>query len=214
MRLTASRRSSSGEVPVRAGRGRHRRAPQDALHAVRIEDWGKLLGDTAAVAALLDRMLHHGQVLKCGPRSWRARVEADLHVEARRGNQASRLGHSVWPVLRCPPLAGFVTSPEDRGEDDEPCGRRTRVHRGDVHGARCIRPFTVTTIVTAAGCAIPPLRWGGSTRCCADTSSRFSVVMPRRHPRSRNAPDVRRPGAPVRCADSHVAGALLIIGIV
>jgi len=90
---------------------------------VRIEDWGKLLGDTAAVAALLDRMLHHGQVLKCGPRSWRARVEADLHVEARRGNQASRLGHSVWPVLRCPPLAGFVTSPEDRGEDDEPPGR-------------------------------------------------------------------------------------------
>ena len=73
------------EVPVRAGRGRHRRAPQDALHAVRIEDWGKLLGDTAAVAALLDRMLHHGQVLKCGPRSWRARVEADLHVESAAG---------------------------------------------------------------------------------------------------------------------------------
>jgi DNA replication protein DnaC len=24
-----------------------------------VEDWGKLLGDTAAVAAFLDRLLHH-----------------------------------------------------------------------------------------------------------------------------------------------------------
>jgi len=38
-----------------------------------VDDWGKQLGDTAAVAALLDRLLHHGHVLKCGPRSWRMR---------------------------------------------------------------------------------------------------------------------------------------------
>ncbi len=38
-----------------------------------VEDWGKLLGDTAAVSAMLDRLLHHGHVLKCGPRSWRTR---------------------------------------------------------------------------------------------------------------------------------------------
>jgi len=36
-----------------------------------VEDWGKLLGDAAAVSALLDRLLHHAHVLKCGPRSWR-----------------------------------------------------------------------------------------------------------------------------------------------
>lgn len=36
-----------------------------------VEDWGKVLGDTAAVAALLDRLLHHGHVLKCGPKSYR-----------------------------------------------------------------------------------------------------------------------------------------------
>ena len=39
-----------------------------------VEDWGKLLGDTAAVAAMLDRLLHHAHVLKCGPRSWRTRA--------------------------------------------------------------------------------------------------------------------------------------------
>ena len=39
-----------------------------------VEDWGKLLGDVAAVSAMLDRLLHHGHVLKCGPRSWRTKA--------------------------------------------------------------------------------------------------------------------------------------------
>jgi DNA replication protein DnaC len=46
-----------------------------------VDDWGKLLGDTAAVTALLDRLLHHAHVLKCGPRSWRTKVQTDLHTE-------------------------------------------------------------------------------------------------------------------------------------
>jgi DNA replication protein DnaC len=40
-----------------------------------VEDWGKLLGDAAAVGAMLDRLLHHGHVLKCGPRSWRTKID-------------------------------------------------------------------------------------------------------------------------------------------
>jgi hypothetical protein len=36
-----------------------------------VEDWGKLLGDSAAVTAMLD----HGHVLKCGPRSWRTTID-------------------------------------------------------------------------------------------------------------------------------------------
>ena len=39
-----------------------------------VEDRGKLLGDGAAVTAMLDRLLHHGHVLKCGPRSWRTKT--------------------------------------------------------------------------------------------------------------------------------------------
>jgi DNA replication protein DnaC len=41
-----------------------------------VEDWGKLLADVAAVSAMLDRLLHHGYVLKCGPRSWRTKTAA------------------------------------------------------------------------------------------------------------------------------------------
>jgi len=39
-----------------------------------VEDWGKLLGDAAATTAMLDRLLHHGHVLRCGPKSWRTKT--------------------------------------------------------------------------------------------------------------------------------------------
>ncbi len=47
-----------------------------------VEDWGKLLGDTAAVAALLNRLLHHAHVLTCGPRSWRTRLQGERVADA------------------------------------------------------------------------------------------------------------------------------------
>ena len=43
-----------------------------------VDDWGKLLGDIAAVTAMLDRLLHHAHVLKCGPRSWRTKLQTDI----------------------------------------------------------------------------------------------------------------------------------------
>ena len=36
-------------------------------------NWGKLLGDTAAVTAMLDHLLH----LKCGPRSWKTKLQTN-----------------------------------------------------------------------------------------------------------------------------------------
>ncbi len=41
-----------------------------------VEDWAKLLGDAAVVSAMLDRLLHHRHLLKCGPRSWRTKLDA------------------------------------------------------------------------------------------------------------------------------------------
>jgi DNA replication protein DnaC len=43
-----------------------------------VDDWGTLLGDTAAVTALLDRLLHHAHILKCGPRSCRTKVHSEV----------------------------------------------------------------------------------------------------------------------------------------
>ncbi|MFC1609867.1 IS21-like element helper ATPase IstB [Myxococcota bacterium] len=57
---------------------RHERASTILTSNRPVEDWGKVLGDTASVTALLDRLLHHGNVLKCGPRSWRTRRAKSL----------------------------------------------------------------------------------------------------------------------------------------
>ena len=55
--------------------------------------------DTAAVTALLDRLLHHAHVLKCGPRSWRTRV------------QTTGLLKQVWVGLK--PLRFGGQGPDD-----------------------------------------------------------------------------------------------------
>ena len=49
------------------------------------EDWAKLLGDVVVVAPLLDRLMHHGHLLKFEGKSWRLR-EAATRV-ARRTTQ-------------------------------------------------------------------------------------------------------------------------------
>ena len=63
-----------------------------------VDDWGKLLGDSAAVTAMLDRLLHHGHVLKCGPRSWRTKTDLPPQEAAEENNLVP--GHFRWPVFR------------------------------------------------------------------------------------------------------------------
>ena len=38
-----------------------------------LDDWGKVLGDATAVNARLDRLPHHTNAIKFGPKSWSAR---------------------------------------------------------------------------------------------------------------------------------------------
>jgi DNA replication protein DnaC len=42
-----------------------------------IDDWPTLLGDVVVVAPLLDRLMHHGHLLKFDGRSWRLKEAAD-----------------------------------------------------------------------------------------------------------------------------------------
>jgi DNA replication protein DnaC len=49
-----------------------------------VEDWGRLLGDVAAVSAMLDRLLHHGHVLTCGPKSWRTKTAAPVETREKK----------------------------------------------------------------------------------------------------------------------------------
>src|SRR6202050_2766818 len=67
---------TAAEDPLEILMRRYERASTLLTSNRPVEDWGKLLGDVAAVTAMLDRILHHGHVLKCGPRSWRTKTAA------------------------------------------------------------------------------------------------------------------------------------------
>ncbi|MGH9415029.1 MAG: ATP-binding protein [Terriglobales bacterium] len=69
-RLPASSAEDLLEIVMR----RYERASTLLTSNRPVEDWGKLPGDTAAVTAPLDRLLHHGHVLTCGPRNWRTKA--------------------------------------------------------------------------------------------------------------------------------------------
>ncbi len=47
-----------------------------------VDDWGKLLGDVVVVTPLLDRLMHHGHLLKFEGKSWRLK-EAATRVASR-----------------------------------------------------------------------------------------------------------------------------------
>jgi hypothetical protein len=86
-----------------------------------VEDWGKMLGDSAAVSAMLDRLLHHGHVLKCGPRSWRTRTSSpvDSQWQEQRQKQRRKEGCRAKNALRrnlgfrgLPPLCHWLMPAE------------------------------------------------------------------------------------------------------
>src|ERR1700739_642759 len=41
-----------------------------------LEDWGKLLGDVPSATAILDRFLHHAEIIKITGKSYRLRNQA------------------------------------------------------------------------------------------------------------------------------------------
>jgi DNA replication protein DnaC len=54
-----------------------------------VEDWGKLLGDSAAVTAMLDRLLHHGHVLRA------ASATAHLRCQLKAGPASGQLVRNI-----------------------------------------------------------------------------------------------------------------------
>ena len=45
-----------------------------------LEDWGKLLGDVPAATAILDRFLHHAEIVSITGKSYRLKDRADKNV--------------------------------------------------------------------------------------------------------------------------------------
>jgi len=56
--------------------GRYEKATTIVTSNRPLEDWARLLGDTVVVTPLLDRLMHHGHLLKFDGKSWRLKEAA------------------------------------------------------------------------------------------------------------------------------------------
>ena len=55
-----------------------------------IEEWGKLLSDVPAASAILDRLLHHAQVIAITGRSYRLQASAQQRAGAQAATPRSK----------------------------------------------------------------------------------------------------------------------------
>jgi hypothetical protein len=57
-----------------------------------LEDWGKLIGDIPSATAILDRFLHHAEIITITGRSYRLRNQARPEDESNGSGQAPKEG--------------------------------------------------------------------------------------------------------------------------
>jgi DNA replication protein DnaC len=62
---------------------RHEKASTMITSNRPVDDWGKLFGDTVAVAPMLDRVMYHGHLLKFEGKSWRLKEASARLAKAR-----------------------------------------------------------------------------------------------------------------------------------
>ena len=81
-----------------------------------LEDWGKLIGDVPAATAILDRFLHHAEVIAITGKSYRLRNQARRNKGHKDpiDNEKDENG-KAWPTLNPLPGAGTVKYREING---------------------------------------------------------------------------------------------------
>lgn len=68
--------ANSGDELADVLMSRHERSSTIITSNRPLDDWGKLLGDVVVVTPLLDRLMHHGHLLRFEGKSWRLREAA------------------------------------------------------------------------------------------------------------------------------------------
>src|ERR1700731_2272041 len=73
-----------------------------------LEYWGKLIGDVPSATAILDRFLHHAEVVQITGKSYRLRHQAAKAEESKPANApaGSERGRSGAKPANAPPGAG------------------------------------------------------------------------------------------------------------
>jgi DNA replication protein DnaC len=70
-----------------------------------LEDWGKLIGDIPSATAILDRFLHHAEIITITGRSYRLRNQGRQEDEPKGNGQASKEGKRSRKESAEPPPA-------------------------------------------------------------------------------------------------------------
>jgi hypothetical protein len=83
-----------------------------------IEDWGKLLGDVPTATAILDRFLHHSEIITFTGKSYRLKSRGDHSKPAGRQPQVGRPPGSKKNDKPSKPAKAPTGSPaEEKNED-------------------------------------------------------------------------------------------------
>ncbi len=84
-----------------------------------LEDWGKLIGDVPAATAILDRFLHHAEIIQITGRSYRLKGQA----RSEDGSKPTSV-HGSPPVENRPPEEGALTAQNRPLEEGAPPGKK------------------------------------------------------------------------------------------
>lgn len=86
-----------------------------------LEDWGKLIGDVPSATAILDRFLHHAEIISISGRSYRLRGRAAGEPTSEAGHQTSAQAEGETPPT---PTSKPAISPS--GSDRPPTASKRR----------------------------------------------------------------------------------------
>jgi DNA replication protein DnaC len=81
--------SKSGEILLEIIMRRYEKRSTMMTSNRPIEDWGKLLNDVPAASAILDRLLHHAEIIPINGRSYRLGSKATLDASQKRSVRTS-----------------------------------------------------------------------------------------------------------------------------
>jgi DNA replication protein DnaC len=84
-----------------------------------LEDWGKLIGDVPAATAILDRFLHHAEIIQITGKSYRLKGQARSEEGA-----PSACANGSSPVENRPPEEGALTAQNRPPEEGAPPGKK------------------------------------------------------------------------------------------
>lgn len=85
-----------------------------------LEDWGKLIGDVPSATAILDRFLHHAEILTMNGRSYRLRNRTNGDTDAQ-VQEAPKSKPAIPPTGSEPPPAAKPKRKKPVDNNDTPC---------------------------------------------------------------------------------------------